>query len=368
MTQGTGHDIELRAQVRMGSGFRLGVELRLPGQGVTALFGPSGCGKTTLLRAVAGRSRPSPGRVAVGGDVWQDDAHRIWRPTHRRPLGLVFQEASLFEHLTVQGNLDFGLQRVPAAERRVALPQAIELLGLGPMLARRPAQLSGGERQRVAIARALATSPRLLLMDEPLASLDAARKAELLPYFERLTRELRLPMLYVTHALDEVIRLADHLVLLRDGEVVAHGPVEALLTRPDVARTQGDAASALVSAQVLSFDPHYQLLQVAFDHGVLHCVHSAGTPPRTPGQRVRLRVQARDVSLCLSAAHDTSILNVLPARVRSLAEDGPAQVLVALDLGATPLLARVTRKSAEALALAPGQPVYAQIKGVAVLD
>ncbi|HNI84233.1 MAG TPA: TOBE domain-containing protein, partial [Ottowia sp.] len=200
------------------------------------------------------------------------------------------------------------------------------------------------------------------------ASLDAARKAELLPYFERLTRELRLPMLYVTHALDEVIRLADHLVLLRDGEVVAHGPVEALLTRPDVARTQGDAASALVSAQVLSFDPHYQLLQVAFDHGVLHCVHSAGTPPRTPGQRVRLRVQARDVSLCLSAAHDTSILNVLPARVRSLAEDGPAQVLVALDLGATPLLARVTRKSAEALALAPGQPVYAQIKGVAVLD
>ena len=193
--------LQVRARVAFGSGpdaFTLDVDLPLPGAGITALFGPSGCGKTTLLRAVAGLVRPQPGRVVVGDQMWQDDAAGVWLPTHRRALGYVFQEASLFAHLSVQGNLDFGLKRVPAAERRIALDQAIELLGIGHLLARRPSQLSGGERQRVAIARALATSPRLLLMDEPLAALDAARKAELLPYFERLQRELRIPLLYVS--------------------------------------------------------------------------------------------------------------------------------------------------------------------------
>ena len=368
MTAAADVGIELRARVQAGSGFTLDVDVRLPGQGVTAVFGPSGCGKTTLLRAVAGLARPSPGRVIVGGDVWQDDARQRWRPTHQRPLGLVFQEASLFDHLTVQGNLDFGLKRVAAANRRVALPQAVELLGIGHLLTRRPAQLSGGERQRVAIARALATSPRLLLMDEPLASLDAARKAELLPYFERLSRELGVPMLYVTHALDEVARLADHLLLIDAGRVTAHGPTAELLARLDVARRHGDGASALIEGTVTGLDTAYQLLHVGFGGGTIQCPQAAGAAPRAPGQRVRLRVQARDVSLTLGAAQDTSILNVLPATVQSLAEDGPAQMLVALDLAGTPLLARVTRKSAEALDLAPGRPVYAQIKGVAVLD
>jgi molybdate transport system ATP-binding protein len=363
-----GAGIAVRARVRHGTAFTLDVDLRLPGRGVSAVFGPSGCGKTTLLRCVAGLTRPAPGRVVVNGDTWHDDDAGVWRPTHRRPLGLVFQEASLFDHLTVQGNLDFGLKRVPAAERRVALAQAVELLGIGPMLARRPANLSGGERQRVAIARALATSPRLLLLDEPLASLDAARKAELLPYFERLSRELGIPMLYVTHSIDEVARLADHLLLLNAGRLHALGPTADLLARLDVALAHGDAAGTLIEGTVAALDAADHLMHVRFAGGVLQCVQAPGTPARAPGQPLRLRVQARDVSLALSAAADTSILNVLPATVRSLADDGPAQVLVALDAGGAALLARVTRKSARALALAPGRRVFAQVKGVAVLD
>ncbi|HQZ56544.1 MAG TPA: molybdenum ABC transporter ATP-binding protein, partial [Ottowia sp.] len=328
----------------------------------------SGCGKTTLLRAVAGLARPAPGRVVVNGQAWQDDQAGLWLPTHRRPLGVVFQEASLFEHLDVRRNLDFGRRRVPAAERRVSLAQAIELLGIGALLSRRPAQLSGGERQRVAIARALATSPRLLLMDEPLASLDAARKAELLPYFERLQRDLDIPMLYVTHSLDEVARLADDVLLLDAGRVLAHGATGALMTRLDLSLAHGDSASALIDGTLQALEPGDGLMSVRFAGGVIDCVQGHAEPARLPGQRVRLRVQARDVSLALTHARDTSILNVLPATVQALADDGPAQVLVSLALGGTPLLARITRKSAAALALAPGQRVFAQIKGVAVLD
>ena len=271
----------------------------------------------------------------------------------------------------MRANLDFGQRRVPAAQRRIALDQAVELLGIGALLRRRPAQLSGGERQRVAIARALATSPRLLLMDEPLAALDAARKAELLPWFERIVRELRMPMLYVTHSLDEVARLASHIALMRAGRIVAHGASAELMTRLDLGLAHGDAAGALVEGQAEGFDAQYQLLQVRFGTGagcVLHCVHAGGAPPRAPGQPVRLRVQARDVSLSLRAAADTSILNVLPAVVRSLADEGPAQCIVALDVAGTTLLARVTRRSADALALAPGLPLFAQVKAAALLD
>ena len=361
-------DLALRARVARPGGFTLDVDLRLPGQGVTAVFGPSGCGKTTLLRAAAGLTRPAPGRIVVAGDVWQHDAARIWRPTHQRPLGVVFQEASLFEHLSVQGNLDFGLKRVPAAQRQVSLPHAVDLLGIGHLLGRRPAQLSGGERQRVAIARALATSPRLLLMDEPLASLDAARKAELLPWFELLARELRIPILYVTHALDEVARLADHLLLLDGGRVRAHGPAAQLMARLDLARGHGDGAGVLLEGHVGAIDTDDHLLHLRFAGGELLCVHGPDAPPRALGQPVRVRVLARDVSLALSPAQDTSILNVLPATVQALTEDGPAQVLVALDLNGSTLLARITRKSAAALQVRPGLRVFAQVKGAAVLD
>jgi molybdate transport system ATP-binding protein len=366
MSDNATHGIELRADVRLGDHTVLSVQARLPGSGITAVFGPSGCGKTTLLRAVAGLTRPAPGRVVVNGEPWQDDATHRWLPTHQRALGMVFQEASLFEHLSVQGNLDFGLKRVPVSDRRISLPQAIDLLGIEHLLARRPAQLSGGERQRVAIARALATSPSLLLMDEPLASLDDARKADLLPYFERLSRELALPVLYVTHSLDEVTRLADHVVLLEQGRIRAHGATASLLTRLDVAQQHGDTASALIEGVVTAWDAQYGLMQVGFGDSQIECLAPARA--MMPGQPVRLRVLARDVSLTLKPAQRSSILNVLPAKVQSVHSDGNAIALVALEVGRTALLARVTRKSADALALAPGQLVFAQIKGAAVLD
>ena len=382
--------LHIAVSLRFGASFALAADLRLPGQGVTALFGPSGCGKTTLLRTVAGLARPSPGRIAVGGHIWQDDARGIWLPTHRRPLGMVFQEASLFPHLSVQANLDFGRRRVPESQRRIALDQAIELLGIGPLLARQPGQLSGGERQRVAIARALAASPRLLLMDEPLAALDAARKAELLPYFERLHRELALPILYVSHALDEVARLATHVVLMERGRVLAHGSVGHMLTRPDLPLAHGDNASAVLQGTLVSADPAYGLLQVRLQHTrpappsgsheggsggangapvIIQCAPESGGSAlaQPPGQPMRLRIMARDVSLTLAPPAASSVLNVLPARILHLADEPPAHTLVTLDLAGQHLLARITRKSAHTLHLAPGQPVHAQIKGVAVL-
>ncbi len=346
-------------------GFTLDVGLQLPGHGVTALFGPSGCGKTTCLRAIAGLERAQPGRVEVNGEVWQDDAQRIWRPTHERGLGYVFQEASLFDHLSVRGNIDYGLQRAPADRRKVALAHAVELLGIAALMDRKPQSLSGGERQRVAMARALATSPRVLLMDEPLAALDAQRKAEVLPYLERLQRSLDIPMLYVSHAIDEVARLAEHMVLMREGRVLAHGRTSELIVRLDLPLAHGDTAATVIEGTVHQHDAHDHITTVAFGGGQLLLVsptaHAMGNP-------IRLRVQARDVSLALTAPSDTSILNVLPATVVALVEDSPGQTMVALDAGPTRLLARVTHRSAKALALAPGQPVFAQVKGIAIVN
>ena len=344
--------------------FLLDVDLQLPSQGVTALFGPSGCGKTTCLRAIAGLERTT-GRVEVNGQPWQDDAAGLWLPTHNRQLGYVFQEASLFAHLNVRQNMEYGLRRLAPERRRVSLDQAVELLGLSAMLARMPHTLSGGERQRVAIARALAASPRLLLMDEPLAALDAARKAEVLPYLERLQRSLDIPMLYVSHSPDEVARLASHLVLLQAGHVKVQGPTAELMTRLDLPLSHGDTAAALVQAQVLAHDAHDHLLSVAFSGGRLHLI---ATQQYVAGEAVRLRVQARDVSLARTRATDSSILNLLPARITQLAEDSPGQMLVALDAAGTALLARITRRSCQQLALAVGDTVFAQVKGVALVD
>ncbi len=371
MSQFSASSLEVKADLAFGKGtdaFRLRVDLSLPPTGVTALFGPSGCGKTTLLRCVAGLSRPSPGRIVVDGEIWQDDETGIWQPTHQRALGYVFQEASLFPHLSVQGNLDFGMKRVPEHVRRIALEQAIELLGIEHLLPRQSTQLSGGERQRVAIARALATSPRLLLMDEPLAALDAARKAELIPYFERLQRELELPILYVTHSLEEVIRLASHLVHLEDGGVIASGSTAVMLTRADLSIAHSDAACAIVDGTLVGTEPEWGLLRVEFAGGVLQCTQAPESSPRRIGERLRLQIWARDVSLTLAPSSDTSILNVLPATVDSVTEDGPAQAIVTLNAGGTTLLARITRKSAKTLRLAEGLPVFAQIKGIAVLN
>lgn len=343
--------------------FSLDVALALPGRGVTAIFGPSGCGKTSLLRSVAGLERAGTGCLVINGEVWQDDARGIFRPVHERALGYVFQEASLFAHLDVRRNLDFGLRRVPVAQRRVSLDQAIDLLGLEGLLLRQPGTLSGGERQRVAIARAIATSPRLLLMDEPLAALDMHRKAEILPYLERLHAQLNLPVLYVSHAPDEVARLADHLVLLDAGRVSAVGPAAKLMTRLDLSLAHGDSAAALIDAMVMQLEPAWHLGYADFSGGRISLLNQSVKV----GQRVRVRIQARDVSLTLQRQEGTSVLNIFPAIVTGLSPDSPGQVMVRLDAGGSTLLARITHKSAEALRLQPGRPVYAQVKGVAVL-
>jgi molybdate transport system ATP-binding protein len=345
------------------TGFSLDVSLAVPGRGVTAIFGPSGSGKTSLLRSIAGLERAGDGYLSVNGEVWQDDAAGVFLPVHRRPLGYVFQEASLFAHLDVRRNLDFGLRRVPAAQRRVSLAQAIELLGLQALMQRMPGTLSGGERQRVAIARALATSPRLLLMDEPLASLDLARKAEILPYLERLHDELDMPVLYVSHAPDEVARLADHLVLLDAGRVTASGPTRELMTRLDLPLAHGDAAAAVLDAVVSAVEPGWHMSHAEFSGGSISLLN----PSLQVGQRVRVRIQARDVSLTLERQTGTSVQNIFAATVTALSADSPGQVMVGLDAGGSALLARITQKSADALQLQPGSRVFAQVKGVAVL-
>jgi molybdate transport system ATP-binding protein len=356
--------------------FMLDVALQLPARGVTALFGPSGCGKTTLLRALAGLERAA-GQVALGGEVWQDDASGRWLPTHQRPLGYVIQEAALFPHLSVRANLAYGRRRSGAAAQAFALDQAVDLLGIAPLLPRRPATLSGGERQRVAIARALATAPRLLLMDEPLAALDAPRKAEILPYLERLQRTLALPIVIVTHAMDEVARLADHLVLMDAGRVLAAGPLAELLARTDLPLSRQDDAGVVINATVDAHDERYGLSRVAFAGGTLW----VGQTPAAPGEPVRARVLARDVSVTRVAPQETSVLNVLAVRLESLQADRSTALLrLALvgpgqgqRIGHAPppdtvrLLARVTRRSCEALALQPGDALFAQVKGVALM-
>ena len=343
-------------------GFCLDVDLALPGAGVTAIFGPSGSGKTTLLRAVAGLERVSGGRLFVDGECWQDGEH--FRPTHRRPLGYVFQEASLFPHLSVRGNLDFGMKRSGGRSVSAEFSGIVELLGIGHLLERRPATLSGGERQRVAIARALLTSPRLLLMDEPLAALDLARKQEILPYLERLHDELEIPVLYVSHSPDEVARLADHLVALDNGRAVAAGPLAATLARVDLPIRLGDDAGVVLAGTLAERDPDWHLARVACG-GISFWARDAG---HAVGQRVRVRILARDISIALTHATDSSILNILPATVEEIApEPHPGQALVKLRAGDVALLARVTQRSVQALRLAPGAPVFAQIKAVALV-
>lgn len=347
-------------------GFALDVDLQLPGRGVTALFGPSGSGKTTCLRCLAGLEHVSEAYIEVAGEVWQDTRRGIFVPPHRRALGYVFQEASLFEHLSVCGNLEYGWRRVPQSQRKVNIDHACALLGIDALLHRRPDELSGGERQRVGIARALLTSPGLLLMDEPLAALDTARKQEIMPYLERLHRELAIPVLYVSHAQDEVARLADHLVLLDNGRVQASGPVGETLARLDLPLAQQQDASVVIEGCVVSHDADYQLLDLALPQSDLRLriAHTA----LAPGRSLRVAIQARDVSLSLLDEQHSSILNRLPVTVKALASAAnTAHMLISLDAEGTPLLARTTRYSVNQLGIVPGMHVWAQIKSVAVL-
>lgn len=354
----------IRARFRLDrGGFVLDVDLALPGRGVSALFGPSGSGKTTCLRAIAGLERAPGGHVALGDEVWQDEARGQFVPTHRRALGYVFQEASLFPHLSVRGNLEFGLKRVAGADRRFELGPVAAMLGIEALLERKPASLSGGERQRVAIARALLSSPRLLLMDEPLAALDLKRKQEILPYLERMHDELSIPIIYVSHAPDEVARLADHLVLLNAGRVVASGPLTDTLARADLPPVFADDTGVVLET-VLAGHEADELSRLAFDGGSLF-VGRRGEPL---GSRLRCRIHARDVSIALERPRRSSIVNLLPAVVTATAgTDTPGHVLVQMRMGATPLLARISERSRRELDIRPGVQVWAQVKAVALL-
>ncbi|SHN20316.1 molybdate transport system ATP-binding protein [Pseudomonas asturiensis] len=357
--------IEVRVQVDYPD-FHMGINLVLPGSGVTALYGPSGSGKTTCLRCIAGLEKASQGLVRINDEVWQDSDKGIFVAPHKRAIGYVFQEASLFAHLSVRDNLEFGFKRIPRHQRSIGLAQATELLGIDHLLERRPDKLSGGERQRVGIARALLTSPRLMLLDEPLSALDSRRKSEILPYLERLHRELDIPMLYVSHAQDEVARLADHLVVLEAGDVLASGPIRETLARLDLPLAMGDDAGVVIEATVSTYDPHYQLLTVTLPDSALsmRVTHAE----LQPGTLLRIKVQARDVSLNLQPDDQSSILNRLPVVViEEMVADNSAHVLVRLDAGGTALLARITRFSSDHLKLHRGQSLWAQIKAVAVL-
>jgi molybdate transport system ATP-binding protein len=357
-------DIDLRVRLPR-EGFLLDVNLALPASGVTALFGPSGSGKTTLLRCMAGLEQAPQARVVVASETWQDTDRGVFVPTWQRPLGYVFQEASLFDHLDVRGNLGFGRKRLGnAAPERFDFEALVALLGIGHLLARKPHQLSGGERQRVAIARALATQPRILLLDEPLAALDVARRQEILPWLERLGEELSIPMLYVTHSGDEVARLADHLVLLEDGRVRAAGPLAETLARVDLPAVPGEEAGALLHGTIVERDARWQLAQVRFEGGALW-IADAGLEI---GHPVRVRVLARDVSLALVPPDHSSIQNVLACTVRAIAPGAHAsQALVQLACGDTLLLARITARAVDTLGLGEGSPVWAQVKSAALV-
>ncbi|MGE5096331.1 MAG: molybdenum ABC transporter ATP-binding protein [Betaproteobacteria bacterium] len=330
---------------------------------IVALFGRSGSGKTTIIDAIAGLAQPESGRIAIDGRTLYDSERGIDLTPEARRVGYVFQDALLFPHLSVRANLAYGERLTPRAERFVDAGRVVRLLGLGPLMERRPATLSGGEKQRVAIGRALLASPRVLLMDEPLAALDAARKSEILTYIELLRDELRLPIVYVSHAVEEVTRLADRLVLVADGHTIAEGAVAEVLGRADLRPHTGRfEAGAVIDARVERHDEGYGLTVLAFDGGEL----VVPNVDALVGATVRARIRARDVAIALEAPRAASFQNVLPATVEALSEEFGAIVDVALRVGSTPLVARITRQSAERLAIAPGQPVYALVKAIAI--
>ncbi|AWK85456.1 molybdenum ABC transporter ATP-binding protein [Azospirillum thermophilum] len=359
--------VEAAFRGRLGT-FTLDVAFRAPARGVTALFGPSGCGKTTVLRCVAGLQRLD-GRFAIDGEVWQDAGS--FRPTHKRPIGYVFQEANLFPHLSVRANLLYGHRRTVGRGLPETIREAevVELLGLSRLLDRSPRNLSGGERQRVAVGRALLSQPRLLLMDEPLAALDRFSKDDILPYLERLHDVLSVPVLYVSHDIAEVERLADHLVLLREGRLVASGPLQDLQSDPALPIARMPEAGVTLPATVAGHDPAYGLTALDLAGGRLQVPGDLGPV----GAARRVRIAASDVSLARHPPEGSTILNALPARILAAEPQDHVQVMAVVALGdgaggtGARVLARVTRKSWDALALAPGQPVFVQIKGVALV-
>jgi molybdate transport system ATP-binding protein len=355
--------LTVSARHRLGA-FRLALDFSLPSQGIAALFGRSGAGKTSAVNFLAGLLQPESGYIRIDDSVLFDSAKRISVPPERRRLGYVFQEGRLFPHLSVRDNLLFGHRRAPAAERHIGLDEVVGLLDIAPLLARRPRHLSGGEKQRVAIGRALLANPKLLLMDEPLASLDAERKAEIVPFIERLRDSFRIPIVYVSHDLGEILRLADRVVLMRDGAAAFVGGVEELMGRIDMADALGADAEAALAARVVDHDERFGLTRLVASGAEFRVRRMA----LAPGAPVRLRIRARDVAVALGPPAGISILNVLPADVAEIHDRGP-QCLLKLSIGGAPpatIWAGITARSRHDLHLAPGNRVHALIKAIAV--
>lgn len=341
--------------------FHLQAEFTAPARGVTAVFGPSGCGKTTLLACVAGLLRPDAGFVSLDGRVLLDRAHKIFVPAERRRCGVVFQDSRLFPHLSVEGNLRYGQRRAPDGAGP-EFAEVVDLLGIGALLRRRPGALSGGERQRVALGRALLSRPRLLLLDEPLAALDHERRAEVLPFLARVRERFAVPMLYVTHALDEVDRLADWMVLMQGGRVLAAGSLEEVSLRTDLPLAARRDAGAVLACTVLAHDGDRGLTQLGFAGGAL------AVPLQTlrEGTALHVRVRARDVAVATTRPEGLSVHNVLPATLAAIEPGGAHQAMLRLQLGESVLLARVTRDTVTRLGLGPGQNVWALVKSVSL--
>jgi molybdate transport system ATP-binding protein len=348
--------------------FGLDASFTIPAAGVTAIFGPSGCGKTTVARCLAGLQNLPGSFCSVDGEIWQDPS--TFRRTHQRPIGYVFQEASLFSHLSVRSNLLYGAPRDVATSKAagIGFDEVVTLLGLARLLDRSPHKLSGGERQRVAIGRALLSQPKLLLMDEPLSALDRATKSEILPFLERLHARLALPVIYISHDMSEIERLADHLILMQNGRVIGAGPLQGLQSDPSLPLALAREAAVSLDATVEAYDEAYQLLTLRVDGGLLQ----VPAPAIAPGKRQRLRIAASDVSIARTAPDTSSILNVLPARIVSKSMPGHGEVIVVLALGAdgrgAELLARITLRSWDQLGLADAMNVYAQVKGVSLVS
>jgi len=367
MTRNRRGQIQATFRGLLGS-FSLDAAFSVPATGVTAIFGPSGCGKTTVARCLAGLQYLPESFCAVDGEIWQD--HSTFRKAHQRPIGYVFQEASLFPHLSVRGNLSYGTPRgVPeSGAGYIGFDEVVELLGLATLLDRSPHKLSGGERQRVAIGRALLSQPKLLLMDEPLSALDRDTRNEILPFLERLHERLSLPIVYISHDMSEIERLADHLILMQHGNIVGVGPLHILQSDPSLPLAIVREAAVSLDATVDAHDPSYGLLTLRVDGGRLQ----VPAPRVEAGKRLRLRIAASDVSIACAVPEASSILNVLPARIVSKSTPGPGEVIVVLALGAdgsgTHLLARITLRSWDLLRLGVGTNVFAQVKGVSLVS
>jgi len=354
--------LTFRFQLRLG-GFDLDAQGVLPAQGRSVIFGPSGAGKTTLLRLMAGLERGAQARIAYGDELWEDREQGVRIPPHRRRIGLVFQHPVFMPGCTVEQALRYGWRRRLPAERRGAFAAAAERFGLSAQLQRRVVTLSGGERQRVALLRALLAAPRLLLLDEPFSGIDTELRATLLHALEALHAAEALPMIYVTHSAEEAVRFADHLLLLEAGRVRALGPADMLAADISLPLARRPDAVVAINTKFVQHDANDGVSLLAFSDGELWVTASR---PAAPGARLRVLVHARDVSLARTRPQASSILNVMPARVVALAELPDAAVVVSLRIGNTPLLARVSRRSARELELQPGCAVYAQVKGVAL--